>query len=44
MNDNEIFDQVRKSSSEDDNHESAEDEVIEISKINNSDVFECFTT
>ncbi|GBO24883.1 hypothetical protein AVEN_237880-1 [Araneus ventricosus] len=42
MSDGEIIVQVRKPNSDDDNSESDEDEVIETSKISNSDAFECF--
>ncbi|GBM17903.1 Jerky -like [Araneus ventricosus] len=42
MSDDEIIAQVRKPNSGDDNRESDEDEVIETSKISNSDAFECF--
>ncbi|GBL77914.1 Jerky -like [Araneus ventricosus] len=42
MSDDEIIAQVRKPNSDDDNRESDEDEVIETSKISNSDAFECF--
>ncbi|GBM04083.1 Jerky -like [Araneus ventricosus] len=35
-------DDLRKPNSDDDNSESDEDEVIETSKINDSDAFECF--
>ncbi|GBM31625.1 hypothetical protein AVEN_50413-1 [Araneus ventricosus] len=47
MSDDEIIAQVRKPNSDDDNSESDEDEVIEISKIrkkvieSNADAFEC---
>ncbi|GBL78703.1 Jerky -like [Araneus ventricosus] len=42
MSDDEIIAQVRKPNSDDDNNESDEDKVIETSKINYSDAFECF--
>lgn len=42
MSDDEIIAQVPKLNSDDDNSESGEVEVIETSKINNSDNFECF--
>ncbi|GBL84752.1 hypothetical protein AVEN_10995-1 [Araneus ventricosus] len=42
MNDNEIIAQVQKPNRGDDNSKSDEDEVIETSKISNSDAFECF--
>ncbi|GBO17733.1 hypothetical protein AVEN_10857-1 [Araneus ventricosus] len=42
MCDDEIIAQVRKPNSDDNNSENDEDEVIEISKISNSDAFECF--
>ncbi|GBM86662.1 hypothetical protein AVEN_87425-1 [Araneus ventricosus] len=42
MSDDEIIAQVRKPNNDDDNSESDEDEVIETSKISNSDVSECF--
>ncbi|GBM47298.1 hypothetical protein AVEN_172241-1 [Araneus ventricosus] len=42
MSDDEIIAQVRKPNSDDDDSESDEDEVIETSKISNSDAFECF--
>ncbi|GBM57437.1 hypothetical protein AVEN_24210-1 [Araneus ventricosus] len=42
MSDVEIIAQVRKPNSDDDNSESDEDEVIETSKISNSNAFECF--
>ncbi|GBN07841.1 hypothetical protein AVEN_191550-1 [Araneus ventricosus] len=42
MNDGEIIAEVRKPNSDDDNSETDEDEVIETSKISNSDAFECF--
>ncbi|GBL86988.1 hypothetical protein AVEN_264044-1 [Araneus ventricosus] len=43
MSDDEIIAQVRKPNSDDDISESDEDEVIETSKISNSDAFECFS-
>ncbi|GBM44922.1 hypothetical protein AVEN_94523-1 [Araneus ventricosus] len=42
MSDGEIITQVQKSNSDDNDTESDEDEVIETSKISNSDAFECF--
>ncbi|GBM89185.1 hypothetical protein AVEN_271491-1 [Araneus ventricosus] len=42
MSDEEIIAQVRKPNSNDDNSEGDEDEVIETSKISNSEAFECF--
>ncbi|GBM09716.1 Jerky -like [Araneus ventricosus] len=42
ISDDEIIAQVRKLNRDDDNYESDEDEVIETSKISNSDAFECF--
>ncbi|GBM95956.1 hypothetical protein AVEN_173979-1 [Araneus ventricosus] len=42
MSDDEIIAQVRKPNSDDDNSESDVDEVIETSRISNSDAFECF--
>ncbi|GBN36538.1 hypothetical protein AVEN_132038-1 [Araneus ventricosus] len=42
MSDDEIISQVRKPNTDDDNSESDEDEVIETSKISNSDAFKCF--
>ncbi|GBN68321.1 hypothetical protein AVEN_219960-1 [Araneus ventricosus] len=42
MSDDEIIAQVRKPNSDDDNRESDVDEVIETSRISNSDAFECF--
>ncbi|GBM49115.1 hypothetical protein AVEN_77058-1 [Araneus ventricosus] len=42
MSDDEIIAQVRKPNSDDKNSKSDEDEVIEASKLSNSDAFECF--